>query len=270
MKVRIIVINLERAIERRTAMRERLAGLGLPFELLPATDGRALTAAELAMVDDTRRKRHARRPLTRNEIACFVSHRRAMAALVAGGEPMAAILEDDVTLSPELPRALRAIEAEGGRFDVIDLFHSGKRSEFFVPCRPLLPDLALGRIGYAHMGANAYVVSRAGAERFLAQTGRFADEVDRELHRYWANGLDVYGLERPVAFHRDGGVSMIDETRGRAEDYPDADTLRFGLHRACHRAYDGVRKRLSFPAYVRRGKLARVEAVSTGHETSGR
>ena len=267
--MRIIVINLERAVERRAAMRERLVALGLPFELLPATDGRALTAVELAMADDARRKRHARRPLTRNEIACFVSHRRAMAALVASGEPMAAILEDDVTLSPELPPVLQAIEAEAGRFDIIDLFHAGKRSEFFVPCRPLLPGLALGRIGYAHMGANAYVVSHAGAGRFLAQTRRFADEVDRELHRYWVNGLDVYGLERPVAFHRDGGVSMISETRGRAEDYPSTDVLRFGLHRACYRAYDSVRKRLSFAGYVRSGKLAQ-RAVPAGHEASRR
>ena len=263
--MRIILINLARAAERRAVMGGRLAELGLAFEILDATDGRALTAEERAMADDSRRRRHARRPLTDNEIACFISHRRAMAALLTSGEAMAAVLEDDLALSPELPRVLDAVAAQAGRFDVIDLFRSGKRREFFVPCRPLLPGLALGRVGYTHMGANGYVVSQAGAARFLSQTERFADEVDRELHRHWVNGLDVYGLERAAVSHADAGVSMIDETRGEAADYPDAGAWRLGLHRAGYRAYDSVWKRLSFPAYVRKGRLKRGEGSRVSH-----
>jgi len=253
-QMRIIVINLARAADRRAAMQRRFAGIGLAFEVLDATDGRALTSEERGMADVERRRCRARRPLTDNEIACFLSHRRAMAKLMASNEPMAAVLEDDVALSPELPHVLDAIAAQAGRFDVIDLFRAGKRSEFFVPCRPLLPGLQLGRIGYAHMGTVGYVVSRAGAARFLGQTVRFADEVDRELHRHWVNGLDVYGLEHAVVAHADAGVSMIHETRGRAGDYPDADTWRLGLRRAAYRLSDSVWKRVTFPAYVRRGK----------------
>jgi len=253
--MRIIVINLARAVERRTTMQQRFAELGLTFEFLEATDGLALTAKEKAMADHDRRRRHIRRPLIDNEIACFISHRRAMAALVASGEPMAAVLEDDVTLSPELPSVLDAIAAQKGRFDVVDLFRAEKPSEFFVFCRPLLPGLALGRIGYAHMGAVGYVISREGATRFLQQTEQFTDEVDRELHRHWINGLDIYGLERPVIFHDDAGASMINEARGRAVDYPDVGRWSDRLHRSGYRLYESLIKRITLPAYVRKGKL---------------
>jgi len=106
---------------------------------------------------------------------------------------------------------------------------------------PLLAREARARI-------HGYVVSRRGAQRFLGQTGRFADEVDRELHRHWVNGLDVYGLERAAVAHADAGVSMIHETRGGAGDYPGADTWRLGLHRAGYRLYDSLLKRAAFPA----------------------
>ena len=206
------------------------------------------------MADRGRRARHFSRPLIDNEIACFISHRRAMAALVTSGATMAAVLEDDVTLSPELPGVLEAIAAQRGRFDVIDLFRSGKRREFFVPCRPLLPGLALGRVGFANMGAHGYVIGRDAAIRFLRQTERFTDEVDRELHRYWSNGLDVYGLERPVLFHDAGVASIINEAAGRSADAPCAGPWMGGLHRAAYRLHESVVKRVMLPGYVRRGK----------------
>src|ERR1017187_2041931 len=64
-----------------------------------------------------------------------------------------------------------------------------------------------------HMHATSYIMSRAGAEKFLAYSARFVRAVDAEMHRYWANGLDIYGLNRPVVVADDGGVSYIDETR---------------------------------------------------------
>jgi GR25 family glycosyltransferase involved in LPS biosynthesis len=124
-----------------------------------------------------------------------------MARLVESNEPMMAILEDDVRLSDDFPHVLACIEAQAGLFDVINLARGVKRKEFFVPCRHLTNSLHLGRLGYASTGAFGYVISRNAAQRFLLHTERLVDEVDRELHRYWINGLDIYGLTRPVVFH---------------------------------------------------------------------
>jgi glycosyl transferase family 25 len=177
-----------------------------------------------------------------------------MARLVESNEPMMAILEDDVRLSDDFPQVLAAIEAKDGLFDVVDLARGLKRKEFFVPCRHLTNSLQLGRIGYVNTGAFGYVISRSAAQRFLLHTVQFVDEVDRELHRYWVNGLDIYGLTRPVVLHDDAGNSVINESRGQISDYPDADKWNLVVCRNGYRLYNSCLKRLIFPAYVLKGR----------------
>lgn len=257
--MRILFINLARAADRRRSMERQFAALGLDFERLEATDGQLLTAADRALVDHNRRRKITPYPLSDNEIGCWLSHRRALQEVANGSLPMLAVFEDDAELSPDLPRVLKAIEQQEPDFDFIFLHRKFKKGEQFVPCKPLVPDLRMGRIGPAHMGAIGYVVSKRGAQKFLAYAPRFAHAVDKEIHRYWANGLNIYGLERPVVTHADQGHSFIEETReqerpvGRAR-YPDADAALWKLARFATRFSDSMRKRLAWSVYVRKGK----------------
>ncbi|MEJ0061645.1 MAG: glycosyltransferase family 25 protein [Alphaproteobacteria bacterium] len=267
----IILINLARAAERREKMQRQFDALGLDFEILEATDGRTLTEEQRALVDNRKRRRITPYPLSDNEIGCWISHRRAMATMLMRKLPMAVILEDDAELTPDFPHVLAALEKLGRPFDVIDLHRNFRRDEIFAPCRPLLPDNQLGRIGYTHMNLTAYVMSRKGAEKFLSQAPRFAHAVDKELHRYWANGLDIYGLEKPVAAQNDGGHSYIDEDRlqNRPEDrprYPGADALYWKIMRWWSKFSDSVGKRICFPGYVRKGQ--RTMGYESGVQTT--
>jgi glycosyl transferase family 25 len=257
--MRIVVINLARATERRRKMEAQFAGLDVPFEFLEATDGKTITEAERALVDHKHRRRITPYPLTDNEIGCWLSHRRAMELLIASGDEMVAIIEDDARLSPDLPRVLAAIESRRFSFDVIDLHRTMKRGEIFVPCRPLMPGYDLGRIGYTHMNATGYVVSRLGAVRFLTFAKRFVHAVDKEMRRYWANGLDIYGLSRAVVTHADEGFSYIDETRGQdrpreRERYPNSDEIYWRAWHSLSKGSDSICKRLAFHAIIRRDK----------------
>jgi GR25 family glycosyltransferase involved in LPS biosynthesis len=152
---------------------------------------------------------------------------------------------------------LDAIENLATDFDFIDLHRTFKKGERFLPCLRLVPGCRLGRIGYTHMNATAYVMSQSGARSFLNHARRFAHAVDKEMHRYWANGLDIYGLEKPVAMQDDGGYSYIDETRGqdRSEErlrYPNADGLYWQLQRRWTKICDSLQKRRAFAAYCKR------------------
>lgn len=252
----IYVINLTRAPERRAKMESQLIKFGLPFILLNATDGKSLTAEERDLVDHERRKRITPYPLTDNEIGCWISHRRAMEELLASGKKMAAILEDDAELAPQFRDALAAIEGSDRRFDVIDLHRNFRRGEIFIPVQAFEQGVTLGRVGYTHMNLTAYVISKEGARKFLAYAPRFAHAVDKELHRYWANGLDLYGLEKPVARQEDGGYSYIDETRGQDRPearprYPDADRFSYRFARKWTKLGDSLRKRAAFRKLVR-------------------
>jgi len=257
--MRIYVINLARATERRRKMQAQADALGVHLDFIEAVDGKTITDADRRLVDHTRRRRITPYPLTDNEIGCWLSHCRAMQLLIESGDKMAMIAEDDAKLAPDFARVLEAIAARSGPFDIIDLHRNLKKDELFVSCRPLLPGFDLGRIGYTHMNATGYVMSREGAQKFLAYAQRFVHAVDKEMHRYWANGLDIYGIETPVVIPDDGGYSFIGETRGQGsgesrQRYPDADHLYWRLQRRWTRIADSVQKRLMFPSYVRRGR----------------
>jgi glycosyl transferase family 25 len=264
--MQIYVINLTRATERRQVMEQQAQTLGMTFNYLAATDGHSLTDADRGMVDHERRKRITPYPLTDNEIGCWLSHRRAMQQLLDSRQRMAAIVEDDAVLSSDFPKVLEAIENLGEPFDVIDLHTTFTKTDLFLPCRPLIPGCHLGRSGGSTHSNTAYVISCAGAQKFLKYASRFVHAVDKELHRYWANGLDIYCLQKPVAVPDDHGYSYIDETRwhdrpkGRLR-YPDANGLYWQLQRRWTKICDSVQKRKAFAAYVRSDQTTMTKAV---------
>lgn len=258
--MKVIVINLARATDRRRFMEQQSQTLGLAFDFLEATDGKTLTEQDRVLIDHGKRKSISPYPLTDNELGCWLSHRRAMQALLDSDEPMGAILEDDAALAPDFPRMLAVLERlPESSFDVIDLHRNFKRNEIFAFCRTLTEGHNLGRIGYTHMNATGYVITRKGAEKALSATRKAAHAIDKEMHRYWANGLDLYGLSQPVAKQQDNGHSYIDETRGqdRPQDrprYPNADALVWRLRRRLAKLGDTLAKRAVFPYYVWKGR----------------
>jgi glycosyl transferase, family 25 len=258
--MRIILINLARATERLQKMQQQFSALGLDFSRLEARDGKSLAAEDCALVDDARRRRITPYPLSDNEIGCWLSHRHALQDVANGSDAMAAIVEDDAQFTENFPAVLKAIENALPAFDFIFLHRKMKRREIFVPTRQLLPGISMGRVGPAHMGAISYVVSKKGAQKFLDYAPRFAHAVDKEIHRYWANGLDIYGLECAVVTHCDGGKSFIEETREQERShlrprYPNADSLYWRAMRFKTRMEDSFYKRAAWREYVQKEKL---------------
>jgi glycosyl transferase family 25 len=254
--VKIILINLARATERLRKMDAQLAALGLPYERLAATDGMDLTASERALVDDTTRKCFTPFPLSDNEIGCWLSHRNTAINMLRSSEAMVAVLEDDAEILPDFEEVLEAVSKSNFHFDFIFLHRKFKKNERFYPVAPLLPGLRLGIIGPAHMGAVGYIVSRAGAQKFLDQSPRIVHALDKEIHRYWANDLSVYGLERPVIGINEEGYSYIEETRRQETNtssrprYPDSDGLYWRCIRKITRICESVGKYMTLPFYI--------------------
>ena len=109
--MKIIVINLARAVDRRQAMTEMLRSLGMEFKILKATDWKELTEQDCSMVDSATRERQGQKPLSKAMVAAVTSHRRALAQLIASDDEMVVILEDDVTILPEFKDVLALVES---------------------------------------------------------------------------------------------------------------------------------------------------------------
>jgi glycosyl transferase family 25 len=180
--MRIFLINLVRRPDRLAAMTVTARDLGLNLSRLEALDAR--TAGVLPdMFDD----RGPLGEIPRGDKACFLSHRAAWQAFMAGSEPYAAVLEDDVILTPSAARFLKDESWIPPGVDVVKLEHYGPaaQSVLLSDFRDVGPpsnqaQFRIARMHSRHTGAAAYILSRRAAEILLAEP-RFNLPVDHLL-----------------------------------------------------------------------------------------
>lgn len=177
----IFVINLDHDQERLVRIDEQLADLALSYTRVPAIKGDAVPTAQLvARYDDSNAQRLLKRPMTRRELGCALSHLKVMETVIAQKLNHALILEDDVVLSPELPALLdslaQVIDPTAAEF--VLLSHAGKYR--------LRGSMSLGVGAYAiyghHEGYNShgYVITQAAAQQALQYFQRIYHPID-----YW-------------------------------------------------------------------------------------
>ena len=226
------VINLERRIDRRTYMSTQFAGHADPV-FVSAVDGQSLS-------DDVRKKRGfivpANRFMTPSEVACTLSHKRALETFLSTSYPLGLILEDDAVIDFDLltrvpiPRSigfdflkLEAIEYEN-RSAKRTIIRSGGLE---LICRPELS-----------MGAAAYLVTRSGATRMIAAISRQMAPADCYLAYHFQYGLRGFEV-RPCP------VEVLHELSSDiGVDRPSYVEPGFNLRFAAYRINKTIRNRL--------------------------
>ena len=180
----VLVISLPDAAERRAGFAERARGTALAWRFFDAH--RELGPGLSYRPDDAIVAKG--RPLMPGELGCYSSHYFAWQALLDSGAAQMIVLEDDTIVDWTFLEKLAALDfpARGVRY--LRLF--AKRpcafrlhGEAVEPQRYLVEFAA-----YAH-GTQGYVLTRAGAERFLRHCRRVRRPVDLELDRAWDHGV---------------------------------------------------------------------------------
>lgn len=211
------VINLDRAPDRLARIGAQMQRLGLPFERLPAVDGRALTAEQQAALDaPTYRRRHGMEPIA-GELGCTLSHVEAIRRFLAGPASFALVLEDDVLLGDSLPAVLRALMACPARWDMVKLsaVHSGT-------------PVAVADLGSGHRlavmlsrctGASAYLINRRAAAAYLDGLLPMTLPYDHVFDQGWTFGLKVRLVTPPPCGHDERIASTIDALPGPSRKF---------------------------------------------------
>ncbi|KAB2682092.1 MULTISPECIES: glycosyltransferase family 25 protein [Brucella/Ochrobactrum group] len=185
--VKAFIIHLERATDRQPQVEELVRKLPVETEVVNAVDGRTLDNQTISRV--YRRSVHRPRypfQLSTNEIACFLSHRKAWQEIIDQRLDAGLVLEDDVELTPDFAAAYSAAcqilkadsfirfpfrERESGR---VVLTTEGVRVIEPVP-------VGLGMV--------AQLVGREAAQRLLSATEIFDRPVDTTAQMNWITGL---------------------------------------------------------------------------------
>lgn len=218
----IFCVSLPAQTERRAAIEKQSATLGLNVTFVDARPGAELTPEELKRYNRRARERKWRSHLSANEIACVISHSKALDAFLASGAAFAVVLEDDATLDAAFPDALRALLDEPERWEIVKL-------ESRLPRRG---DISMGALAGPFslvvtrkwtLGATALLYSRAAALRIRRSADIFDEAFDNIVGRAWRNGFTLQELRPPVVREGDHpstiniapGVAMRSANRER-------------------------------------------------------
>lgn len=244
----IFVINLRTSPERRAACETQLSRLGLTATFVDAVDGRTMGEAEIAaIVDEPGRLRRAPKPLSKAEVGCYLSHLAVLEKIVAEDLPQALVMEDDLLAGDSLPGVLDALAAKTlPPYDMIKLGISEPQVKAFTPILPLAGDAQLVRHHNVVNSNLAYVITKAGAERFLRYARPIRYPVDVAMNRSWRHGLDILAVRPWPVLPNPAFNSTIGEDRFEEK------AAGHRLERRARKAYDSLAKRLDIGARLKR------------------
>ncbi|AVJ55208.1 glycosyl transferase [Idiomarina sp. OT37-5b] len=194
MMLPVYVINLDRSRERLQHASQQLHSIGVDFTRIAAIDGRQLSDAEIDRVYDSERNRQRfYASLTRGEIACYMSHRKAWQQLLDSPAQAAVILEDDIMVSPAFAELGAAVATLSDDWHLLKLAQPFKPKQHYKLADVGAFTLVDYRTDKPPMGACGYILSRSGAAKLLARK-RFFRPVDVDFQWQWETGCYVQGL----------------------------------------------------------------------------
>jgi len=126
------------------------------------------------------------------EVGCYASHLKALSVVVERGIAYALILEDDALLTRDLTQTIDNILANVPEdWDVVYLCREPEHAAKPVAC--LKQSRMLVRYSRVPATTTGYLISRAGAEKFLVPLKRYWP-VDTDIRQPWRFGLKIYGV----------------------------------------------------------------------------
>lgn len=213
LRTKIVVISLPDATERRAAFAARAGGVGLDWSFADA--GRGL-GPNLAYDPDEAIVSKGR-PLSPGELGCYASHYAAWTTFLESRASQLVVLEDDTIVDWTFLEKVARIDLQASGISFLRLFAMDPG-----PCRRVQAnafEFQRHLIEYVDrvFGAQAYAITREGAERLIRHCQPVCRPIDDELDRSWVHGLPNLCIF-PFPVIAQSGVSTIGGDRyGRYE-----------------------------------------------------
>ncbi len=199
----ILVINLNGATERYQRISNRLDNLGLSYERVPAINGAILTFIE-------KQKLNPKRPwilLSDSELACYMSHLKAIRLVADRQLQRAIILEDDAIFDEDFSTWANSEFPLPADLDILKLEGFGAEGTIKIPVVQYCDKTV--QFSYTPTwGAAAYLITLDGARKALKKLEIVRGQLDYDLFAYWKTGLSVYEAF-PFPARQDGSSSTI-------------------------------------------------------------
>jgi glycosyl transferase, family 25 len=186
----VYLINLDRDADRLAFVGAQLDALNIPFRRISAIHGLAMPEwlkPYFLNGDGTIASQ-----LMPGEVGCYASHLLVMRMILESGQP-GIVLEDDLRIAGDFRATIASAIAElPSDLDMLKLTLPGRRRHFTV--RDIGAGKRIVKFGKVPVGTGAYLITPAGAHRFLTYKPLRSIPIDQDLRRPWLCPLKLYGL----------------------------------------------------------------------------
>ncbi len=185
--MRAFIINLDSATDRRAFIQASFAKSQLVLSRVSAVDGAGIKLPDARFSERRYHRWHGRTSSNVRELACYLSHLKAIKTFLATDEEHALIAEDDLVLRPDFDTALETALRYARHWNILRLtgLSPGRPLSLVRLCGDYSLCVSLSRL----KGTGAYVIDRAAATAFLARLLPMWLPYDHAFDREWVMGL---------------------------------------------------------------------------------
>ena len=206
--MKIVVINLEKSVDRLASITKNLNNLALPFERFNAIYGKDLTEKEIEANTTS-----ACNGLLCNYgmIGCAMSHIAIWKSFVESSDNLICIAEDDALFTYEFPDFVANIDKiySNLKFDILSLsceagifysFSDDVKVDKYLFNKPLFP-----------LTTTCYILSKKGVKKLLAEFEKIQYHIDFMIafKNLFGGNLEFYYLKEPTLLLNDFNDSSI-------------------------------------------------------------
>ena len=184
--MRAFIINLDAASDRWAFVENSFAQSKLIRCRVSAVEAKALNFPHADYAENLYHRFHGRTSNPR-ELACYLSHLKAMKAFLATDDPYGLIAEDDLVLRPDFDAAIEMALRHSRSWNILRLsgLGPGRPAKVVKLHAGYSLCVSLGRL----KGAGAYLLDRLAAETLLARLLPMRLPFDHAIDREWFLGL---------------------------------------------------------------------------------
>ncbi|SDR47087.1 glycosyltransferase family 25 protein [Pseudovibrio sp. Tun.PSC04-5.I4] len=211
--MKVFLINLDRDSDRLQYMDAEIKAQGLEYERIPACLGLDIPDKLKGYFLGTDGK--VKSALKNGEVGCYATHLRILQRIVddAIDEPVL-VLEDDLIFQEVFGELLSNLDQLPEDWELIRLSNPSKSS--FETVSEFGASSAIVTYWRVPNNTGAYLINRAGAQKFLQYAGLRKRAIDEDLRRPWEHKIKTYGvLSAPITSNIFD--SSIDELSGKRD-----------------------------------------------------
>jgi glycosyl transferase family 25 len=182
--IQVLVISLERSVERRKRVEEQLGKTRIQWNFLNAVDGYAL-AKMPPSYQKTKVKRLQGYELTPGEVGCYLSHIQAWQDCI-DKQKITLVFEDDFLISPRFEIVLKDLLTISQEWDLVRLSGIYETEDRLLKTRDsfnLVQNLG------EPCGTASYILNPNAAKILLENTADIYEPVDHYLEHFKKHGL---------------------------------------------------------------------------------